>query len=245
MRILPSRRWIKESIPAYLCCETSPWTSLWVRFYVWLCPECRQEFSSLKQVWDELDNWEVDLPAENLEDQFTQSFRGKFPSAFQEEREPAPARMGDLVLRLSYTAAILVLGAAILLTQEKRNPAPSLQQVARTNPILSPSPSPENPNDTTTPQNPLLASASRHPLGSSIHWVSDQIQPDRMGSGILSGDDTLLTRGVQIHTTSTGITQNPSGIRSNLARTKRTVAINYVPITGFETLQAAEEDRSY
>lgn len=245
MRILPSRRWIKESIPAYLCCETSPWTSLWVRFYVWLCPECRQEFTSLKQVWEELDHWEVDLPAESLEDQFTQSFRGKFPSAFQEEKEPAPARIGDLILRLSYTAAILVLGAAILLTQERKNPSPSLHQVARAYQTPPSNPLPDNPSQTTSSQPTTMVADANGTLGSSIRWVRSQIHPSRMGSGLLSGDDTALTRGVQIHTTSTGISPYPTNTRTNLARTKRTVAINYVPITGFETLQAAEEDRSY
>jgi hypothetical protein len=245
MRFIPTRRWIKESIPAYLCCETSPWTSLWVRFYVWLCPECRKEFSSLKQVWDELDQWEIDLPAENLEDQFTQSFRGKFPSAFQEEREPAPARMGDVILRVAYTSAILVLGAAIFLTQE-RNPGPSLHQVARVSQPLHSTPLPEiTSSKTTNPQSPTMVADSGRTMNKSIRWERSQNLPNRQGSGVLSGDDTTLSRGVQILTTSTSSSPYPTQSRPSLARMKRTVAINYVPITGFETLQAAEEDRSY
>ncbi len=245
MRLIPSRRWVKESIPAYLCCETSPWTSLWIRFYVWLCPECRQEFASLKEVWDELDQWEIDFPTGSLEDQFTQSFRGKFPSAFQDEREPAPARMGDVILRLVYTSAILVIGAAIFLTQDRPNPGHPLEQVASTHQTLTADPLPDHPSQTNTHPDTTLAAASPRNMAYSSRRVRAQSLPSRQGNGVVSSDDSQLTRGVQILTTSTGDSPYPTQSRPSLARMKRTVAINYVPITGFETLQAAEEDRSY
>ncbi len=245
MRFFPSRRWVKESIPAFLCCETSPWASLWVRFYVWLCPECRQEFASLKQVWDELDQWEVDLPPVNLEDQFTQSFRGKFPSAFQEEREPAPARIGDVILRLAYTSAILVLGAAIFLTQGRKDTVSPLHQVASNHQTLSSNSLPENNSHIANPPDPTLVADTGESLNSPIHWRRNLNLSSRQVRGVLSGEDPTLTRGVRILTTSTGVPHYSTQNHPNLARMKRTVAINDIPITGFETLQAAEEDRPY
>ncbi|MBW7939298.1 MAG: hypothetical protein H3C63_11005, partial [Candidatus Omnitrophica bacterium] len=103
MRFIPSRRWVKESIPAYLCCETSPWATIWIKLYVWVCPECKQEFLSLKQVWKELDEWDVPSPSVSMEDDFTSTFRNRFPSAFESEKEAPAPRTGDLILRLAYT----------------------------------------------------------------------------------------------------------------------------------------------
>lgn len=248
MRLIPSRHWVKESIPAFLCCETSPWASLWVRFYVWLCPECKQEYASLKQVWDELDQWQVDLPTGGLEDQFTQNFREKFPSAFQDEKEPAPARAGDILLRLVYSSIILVIGAAIFISQKELGIGSSLHPVTARAQETQAASLTQVPTTQTSPTNQdstYLADAGNTPE-KYIPRERGLNSSNRQNSGVLSGEDAALERGVQIFTTSTGPASFPvSQSRSSLTRMKRTVAINYVPVTGFETLQAAEEDRSY
>lgn len=121
MSLLPTRQWVKEHLSAFICCETSPIASLWIRLFVLVCPECRKEHHDLKQVWDHLEGWETTPPADELENNFSRTFRQKFPAAFEDSKEAPLPRTGDFVLRFAYTSAIVVLGAAVFLMQESPN----------------------------------------------------------------------------------------------------------------------------
>jgi hypothetical protein len=241
MRLIPSRYWVKESIPAFLCCETSPWASLWIRFFVWLCPECKQEYQSMRQVWEDLDCWEEDIPPDTMEDQFSQTIRSKFPSAFEHEKEPALPRTGDFILRLAYSASILLLGGAVFLAQE-RHPTTALQPVANAGYSSAVLTAPQNlPIDQLT-TNPLLANAGILPRNHPKHTTN---LPSKDIAEVAQPEDYYPARGVQILTTSMGNSGRGQSLRPGYTGQKRTVQINHLPVSGFDTLLAAEDDRSY
>ncbi|GMV67521.1 MAG: hypothetical protein AMXMBFR75_33110 [Candidatus Hinthialibacteria bacterium] len=239
MRFIPSRRWVKESIPAYLCCETSPWATIWIKLYVWVCPECKQEFLSLKQVWKELDEWDVPSPSDSMEDDFTSTFRNRFPSAFESEKEAPAPRTGDLILRLAYTTSIVLLGTAVFLTHERTQKAP-LQPIAQVSAPQSSSNIP--PLNTRAESQVALSSSSSTGLDRIPGKKVIRFTPSR--SEIFSSDEHLPSRGVRILTTSLGDAP-VSHSRPSPVHSRRTIEINQLPVTGFETLMSAEDERSY
>jgi hypothetical protein len=231
MPVLPSRSWVKEHLPAFICCETSPVTSLWIRLFICCCPECRQEYHELRQVWKELDCWEVNPPSENLEDNFSQTLRTKFPAAFEDEKEAPLPRTGDLILRIAYTAAIVLLGAAVFIIQEKSSQDP-LHVVAAPRgseqAALAPKVATEKESEMLVAEAERNSKAAAGPNHSGPH-------PSR--------DDTSPLPGVQVRTTSIGNTPHSNRLPSS--RNGRTIEINNFPVEGFQTLMRPDEEHSY
>lgn len=238
MRALPTKRWVKEHLSAFICCETTPMASLWIRLVVFFCPDCRDEYRSMKRVWDELDDWDVSAPADEAEDQFSQTLRNKYPAAFETSKEPPLTRTGDLVLRLAYTAAIVLLTVAVFRGREDI-PREPVSRVVVNNPADSPGAeaslklqgaeerlaslsAPALEPDTTLrlpqapPQLRRILAPERKALAPTPHLVA------------VSLDDAGVQRPMR------------GGIRPH-----RTIQINDLPLNGFETLLSQEEDHSY
>ncbi|NUN94598.1 MAG: hypothetical protein HUU16_00340 [Candidatus Omnitrophica bacterium] len=241
MRMLPTRAWVREHLAAYICRETTPFASLWIRLYILMCPECRGEYQSLKEVWRELDCWEVDPPADDLEDRFSRTLRGKFPMAFEAEGAAPLPRSGDMMLRFAYTTAILILAAGVFFLKET-NPQSSLQHIA-----LAP-----ETKDLKKPQSPATESQlAKTNLDAAQEEASplrfeDASAGARPRTTVVGLDDRQpAPRGVPVYTTSTQPSprQLPGG--SRLQRLTKTVEINNQPVTVYDLALAGNNGGSY
>lgn len=241
MRLLPTRAWAKEHIAAYICCETTPFASLWIRFFILICPECRGEYQSMKTVWNELDCWEVEPPSDDLEDRFSRTLRGKFPVAFESEGAVAVSRSGDMMLRLAYTTAIMILAAGVFFLKET-NPRASLQHIASA-PETSTQPANTPPETASQLARTDLSSTTESPSPLRFEDSQGAVRPR---TTVVSFDDRQPSpRGVPVFTTSTHTSPRQSRNGSTPQRLNKTVEINNQPVTVYDLALAGNNGGSY
>jgi len=244
MLLIPSRKWINEQISSFICCETGPWTSLWVRFWLLMCPECRKEHRELKQVWSQLDAWQVDPINDNLdqmEENFSQTLRSKFPAAFEQSSQITPPKTADLVLRFGYATAIVALGITIFLVKVDSPNQPL--QLATSQPVIK-----EKVVSAAPITNEIKEGVS--PLGESqLTVAAADSTPERMRRPVDVYDpiEDMQDPGFQVRITSTSpAPRNPNPLHNqHLSKYKHAIEINDVPFVGFETLLVADEDQPY
>ena len=239
------RQWIKERIPAFICRESNWWVSRWIQANILLCPHCRQEYKSMREVWDKLDDWTIDDPSETCEENFSQAFHQQFPSAFNQEEEPAGWNLSEWFPRVAFTAAVLTFGAALFMIQDPLTHGDP-QQVAEE--------SMEGPTEVAVAEKPDLEKAS----SSSVKEVGSQMasaNPSNVQPWQVESTTENFTQPIrppspsvasyQVVPVHIGPThQSPPHPRS-LDRYGRTFEVNNVQLTGFGSLSFPVEKRSY
>ena len=243
--IRSSRQWIKERIPAFICKETGFWVTRWIQCNVFVCPECRKEYRSLKGVWNQLDEWEVDEPHEETEEAFLQMFQEKYPGAYDDDVVVTQSSI-DWVPRLAYAGAGMVLALTVLVLQDPGR-INSPQNVVLTEiedsdsgskEALADSSSSENKNSPTTPQSQLASSPS-------IEAQTGKQEETTLFRNQNRPSQRSLINGGQVRLTSTVPMVN-SRFPKSLSHMKRTVEVNRMPVTGFESLAVPyDEDRPF
>lgn len=228
------RQWIKERIPAFICKESNWWVSRWVQANVLLCPHCRKEYQSMKEVWDKLDDWTIDDPSENCEENFSHTFHQQFPSAFDHTEERGSWSPPGWFPKATFAVAVLILGAALFLIQDPFKHDDGQQFAEK--------PTAENKDVGSValadPQlvlgNPSTVHSGRSRTSTSDEEVS---QPNRTSPPSLSTHQI-----VPVHI-------DPAPQRAphlqSLDRYRRTFEVNNVQLTGFGSLSFPVEKRSY
>lgn len=247
MVIQRSRKWVKDRLPAFICRETSWWVTRWIQCNVFLCPECRKEYRSLKEVWERLDRWEVEDPEGGVEACFIENFRQKYPSAYQEEEATSQAS-GFWIPRVAYLCALAVLGFAVLWQPSASRTAVRTVKV-------------ETPAAVETLQSQIAETAPNTQSSQPLQVAdapSPQTQPDiqasdppasEVSTGVprTPSDQNEIMPGTRFRITSTLQLAPTSGEFGELPRREQTIEINDMPATSaFDSLsQPYQEDRPY
>jgi hypothetical protein len=241
MVIQRSRKWIKDRLPAFICRETSWWISRWIQCNVFLCPECRKEYGSLKSVWDRLDQWRVEDPEEEVESCFIENFRQKYPGAYEEEDSRTTAS-GFWLPRVAYLTAIALLGVVVLWQpQVQRTAVRTVKVEASVNPS-SHNPQLAEKSVTAETSSPVMKVAEAPSLDKGTPPSALVSTPQRNEAPPTLN---LPPAGTRFRTTSTlDPVANRQTFRSPLP--VRTIEINDMPVPGFDSLtQPYEEERPY
>jgi hypothetical protein len=239
------RQWIKERIPAFICRESNWWVSRWIQANILLCPHCREEYKSMKEVWDKLDNWTIDDPSGTCEENFSHALHQQFPSAFNREEERTNRIPSEWFSRLAFAAAALTFGAALFMIQDPLTHGDP-QQVAE-RPV-------EGPTEIAVAEKPAFESGG----DSAVAKVDSQFVSGNPSNQLpwqvesANGNLARPTRPpspsvvpyevVPVHTGPAP--QSPPHPRS-LDRYRRTFEVNNVQLTGFGSLSFPVEQRSY
>jgi hypothetical protein len=227
MVIKRSRAWVKNRIPSFICKETGWWVSRWVQCNVFLCPECRQEYKSLKHVWDELDTWQVDEIDGECEDKFIKQFRQQFPSAYEKEAAIAPTPSVDWLPTLAFGSV-----AALLLFSVMRLEEPKSQSVVRhvtNNYSVAAAEDARRMEVAERPEAPLASARMSVPTRNVnfTEGLSSQLDP-RVHFSTISPQPRTQQR------------------LYDLDGYRRTIEINNMPVPGFESLTSPyEQERPY
>ena len=243
MLIRRSRRWVKDRLPAFICRETSWWVTRWIQCHVFLCPECRKEYRSLKAVWDKLDGWRVEEPESEIESCFVENFKQKYPGAYQEVEAQTTAS-GFWLPRVAFLCVLALLGLAVLWSPQSpvvpvrtvnvESPAePSATDPQLADSSISAELPPIEVQIAATPS-PVLQPFTEEVVASAPQWV------DRAPSNL-----NALPPGSRIRITSTlEPVSSQQEFRSPMR--SRTIEINDMPVSGFESLtRPYAEDRPY
>jgi len=234
MKFERSRAWVKARIPAFICKETNWWVSKWIQANVFLCPHCRQEYRSLKKVWDCLDEWESETPGADCESHFSNTLRDQFPSAFRQEEAP------ESVLRngygkLAFAGGVLAVGIACMMV------LPGSQNV----PTSGGTDGARIVQETQRTASPALQVAQ-----SGAQLETDVPTPDRSSSpstihDLLPPSDTIALPGNMVRTVSYDTTSTATSRMEDPNYGRHLIEINSHPVVGFSTLAFSTEEDAY
>lgn len=229
-----SRQWVKDRIPSFICRESNWWVSRWIQTHVFLCPECRKEYQSMKAVWDMLDDWKIEEPDEECGQAFIENFRHRFPGAYEPKEEVSTRSLGDWLPRIAYATAVLALGVAVFLVREPALQTPILQVAKKAKPadaLAAPSAKESSDVETETQTDPLPEKlASDLPSAEEEAYLFEPVfvgpSPSLAGAPVLRGAGHFIP-------TTFGFYPIDSPDTTPLSRGRHTVEINNIPVTGY------------
>ena len=230
MLIERSRAWVKARIPAFICKETNWWISRWIQTNIFLCPHCRQEYRSLKKIWDCLDQWEPETPPTECELAFSNKFREQFPSAFKNDSEIRASLLHSWIGKGALVGGIAVV--ALVCTLVLNSPEISINKTEMAQSVTNLSQSDSHPKNTSIPSAPEETQAIA------------RVEPEDAAENYIPPSERMDVRAFQVRTVSTGESVTAASTRTGLLP-RHAVEINNHPVVGFSALSYSTEEDAY